>query len=252
MKNLLFNIRYRGTAYHGYQVQSNAHTVACELQNAIERIITRREDIVGCSRTDSGVHANSYYFNMKTESEINSDKLVYALNSVLPGDIAVLSCKEVSMDFHARYSCVGKEYIYKILNTKVKNPFYEDLALHWRYEMDLDRLDRASSYFVGTHDFKAFCSKTDVESTVRTIESCGFHREGDMVIFTVRGDGFLYKMVRTMVGTLLGVSAGRFEPEDIKEILAGKDRLRAGKTAEAHGLYLNRVFYRESEAKREA
>ena len=243
MRNLLFNISYKGTAYHGYQVQKNAHTVACELQNAIERVLTRREDIVGCSRTDTGVHANSYYFNMKTESNIGEDKLAYALNSILPEDIAVLSCKSVDMDFHARYSCVKKEYIYKILNTRIKNPFLEDLALHWRYDMDIDKLNRAASYFVGTYDFRAFCSKSDVEDTVRTIEHCGFHREGDMVIFTVRRNGFLYKMVRTMVGTLLSVSSGRFAPEDIEKIIESKDRSLAGMTAPAHGLYLNCVFY---------
>lgn len=246
MRNLLFNICYKGTSYHGYQVQKNAHTVACELQNAIESVLNKREDIVGCSRTDTGVHANSYYFNMKTKSNISTQKLVYAMNSLLPDDIAVISCKEVDVDFHARYSCVGKEYIYKILNTEIKNPFMEKLALHWRYEIDIDRLNKAARYLVGTHDFKAFCCKSDIEDTVRTIDYCYFSREGDYVIFRIRGDGFLYKMVRTAVGTILGVSAGRFEPEDIKYILDSKDRSKAGKTAEAHGLYLNNVFYTTS------
>lgn len=247
MRNLLFNISYKGTRYHGYQVQENAHTVACEIQNAIERILNKREGIVGCSRTDTGVHANEYYFNMKTESKISVDKLKYALNSLLPSDIAINSCREVPIDFHARYLAVGKEYIYKIINTPVKNPFMEDTALHWKYEMDLDRLNNAAAYFVGTHDFKSFCSKSDVEDTVRQIYYARFHREGDMVIFTIRGNGFLYKMVRTVVGTLLGVSAGRFEPEDIKRIIDGKNRELAGKTAQPHGLYLNRVFYDEED-----
>lgn len=244
MRNLLFNISYNGTNYHGYQVQENALTVSEVLQDAIEIVLKIREPITGCSRTDTGVHANNYYFNMKTNAAIPPEKLVIALNNHLPSDIAVHSCLEVPMKFHARYHCVSKEYLYQIWNAPVKNPFLQEMAYHYKYPIDEHLLNRAAKYFIGTYDFKAFCAKGGKEmETVRTIYDFSVYREGNMVYFKVSGNGFLYNMVRIMIGTLLKVQEGKLSPEAILEIIASKNRRMAGATARPEGLYLNQVFY---------
>lgn len=244
MRNLLVEVSYKGTNYHGYQVQANAVTVAEKLQDAIETVLKVREPIVGCSRTDAGVHANSFCFHMKTEATIPCENFVIAMNCALPGDIAVLSCREVPLDFHARYCSQGKEYVYKIWNSSVKNPFLEDLALQYPYKIDEKQLNEAAKEFIGTYDFKAFCAQGGKEmDTVRTIYDFEVRREGDLVLFTVKGNGFLYNMVRIMVGTLLKVQEGKIASSDIKNIILSKDRNNAGPTVQPHGLYLNRVFY---------
>ena len=248
MRNLLFEIAYRGTNYCGYQVQRNGISIAEVLQNAIEKVVQKREPIVGCSRTDSGVHANQYFFHMLTECAIPCERMVLALNRHLPRDVAVLSCREVPLDFHARYSCVGKEYLYKIWHSRCKNPFEEDLSFHYPYKIDYDKLHSAAQEFVGTHDFRAFCSSgANTESTIRTITSASVTHNGNHLVFTVRGDGFLYNMVRIMVGTLLMVNYGMKPNDSVTKIIESGDRSRAGYTAPAHGLYLNRVFYNESD-----
>lgn len=244
MRNLLVEICYNGANYHGYQVQANGITVAQTVQDAVEQVLKVREPITGCSRTDAGVHANSFYFHMKTERRIPCENLIKALNCALPGDIAVLSCKEVPLDFHARYSCKGKEYVYKLWNAPVKNPFLEHLAAFYPYPVDEGRLDRAAKDFIGTHDFTAFCAAGGKKmDATRTIYDFTVRREGDLVLFTVRGNGFLYNMVRIMVGTLLKIQEGKIPFDGIPRILKQKNRALAGNTAKAEGLYLNRVFY---------
>ncbi len=249
MRNLLFEIAYRGTAYCGYQVQKNGVSVAQVLQDAIEQVFARREPIVGCSRTDSGVHANQYFFHMLTENHsIPVDRLPLALNRHLPPDIVVRSCREVAEDFHARYDCIGKEYLYKIWNSPNKHPFEQDLSFHYPYRMRVEKMEKAAQDFIGTHDFKAFCSAgADAENTVRTISAISVKQSGNHLLIRVRGDGFLYNMVRIMVGTLLYVNYGMSERESITAIINSKDRARAGHTVPAHGLYLNRVFYEEDD-----
>lgn len=244
MRRLLFEIAYRGTAYHGYQVQANARTVAETLQDAIEAVFPRREGIVGCSRTDTGVHANQFYFHMDTQAGIPEKAAVIALNNHLPRDIAVLSCREVPEDFHARYSVERKEYVYKIWDAPVRNPILDGLVLHSRFRLDAEELDRLAREFCGTHDFIGFCSAGGkIHDTVRTIFDCGVTRSGDLVEFRVMGDGFLYNMVRIMVGTLLPVNRTRLWKGDIAAIVESRDRSRAGITVPPDGLYLNRVLY---------
>ena len=252
MRRLLFEIAYQGTRYHGYQVQANALTVAQVVQDAVEKVFGRREGITGCSRTDAGDHAGQYFFHMDTGSRIPVDGAVRAMNVNLPGDIAVLSCREVPSSFHARYSVVWKEYTYKIWNAPVRSPFYDGLMLMHPYPLDEALMDRCAKEFIGTHDFRGFCStgskaKPTIldggESTVRTVFAASVRREGDVVLFTVRGDGFLYNMVRIMAGTLLLTGLGRLEPGDLTEIIKSGDRTRAGVTAPAAGLYLTRVSY---------
>lgn len=246
MRKLLIEISFFGAHYHGWQVQENAVSVQQVMQDAIESVLHKREDISGCSRTDSGVHANSYYFHMCTEAPIPCDRLTIALNRVLPNDIAVLRCIEVPMEFHARYDCAAKEYEYRIWNSSIPNPFLENMTLLYRWKIDENLLNEQAQSFIGTHDFTAFCSQGGgITECTRTIYAASVHREGDMVIFRVCGDGFLYNMVRIMVGTLLFVQAKRIAPGSIPDIIAGKDRARAGKTAGPEGLYLNRIFYNE-------
>lgn len=244
MHNLLFTISFDGTAYHGWQVQENAVTVQQTVQDALEQICGSRDNVVGCSRTDSGVHANEYCFNMRTECEIEPIRLVGALNALLPDDIAVMNCKEVPYEFHARYDCKNKEYIYKIWNSKNKNPFLYNYSLHYKPQLDEEFLDEQAKHFVGTADFKAFCaSGSSVQDTIRTVSNAEVFREGEMVIFRVEANGFLYNMVRIMVGTLLDISSGKIPPNSINEIILWGDRDKAGITAKPQGLYLNKVTY---------
>ena len=243
MRNLLLTISFDGSNYHGWQVQENAITVQQTLQDAYERICGVRDNITGCSRTDSGVHANMYCCNIRTEKEIDCGKLTGALNAVLPDDIAVKSCAEVGYDFHARYDCKSKEYIYQIWNSENKHPFLYKYSLHHKYPLDEVFLSRCAKEFTGTHDFSAFCAAgSSVEDKVRTVSYAGLERDGDMVTFRVEADGFLYNMVRIMVGTLLGISCGKIT-ESVGDIIQSRDRERAGITAPPEGLFLNKIVY---------
>lgn len=244
MKNLLITIKYDGSAYHGWQVQKNALTVQEVFQNAVEKVFLSRLDVKGCSRTDTGVHANMYCVSLKTDMDITPYGVIMALNSNLPRDIAVVDCREVDDDFHPRYSCKSKEYIYKIYNGRIRNPFDADYALHYNRPIDAEYLNREAQAFVGKYDYSGFCSaNSDVEDTVRDVKSFSVWREGDYVYFKVEADGFLYNMVRIMVGTLLFVNEGKIKEGELKNVILSKDRKRAGKTASPNGLYLNKINY---------
>ncbi len=244
MRNLLLTLSFDGSAYHGWQVQENAVTVQQALQDALEHICGVRDNIVGCSRTDSGVHANMYCCNLRTEHTIPCDRLVTALNAVLPRDIAVSNCEQVPFDFHARYDCTSKEYIYKIWNSPNKNPFLYNYSLHYKYPLDAEMLDGQAKQYIGEYDFASFCAAgSSVASTVRNVTNASVTRDGDMVVFTVEANGFLYNMVRIMVGTLIDISSGKREKDSIGDIISAKNRDRAGFTAPPHGLYLNKVNY---------
>lgn len=244
-RNLLFVLRYDGSAFHGWQVQKNAITVQEVFQNAVASVIGSCPDIKGCSRTDSGVHANMFCISMKTEHKIPCERFKAAVNTYLPMEVVVTDVREVPLDFHARYSALGKRYVYKVLNTQVRDPFLRDRALHYRRNLDVEILDKAAKAYIGAHDFTSFCTldKREKGDFVRTVSDFTVHREGDMVYFTVSADGFLYNMVRIMVGTLLSISEGALAPDSIPEILEACDRGAAGPTAPACGLYLDEVFY---------
>lgn len=247
MRNLLVTISYDGKELHGWQIQKNATTVQEIFQDSLEKIILNVPDIKGCSRTDSGVHANMYCISMKIDHEIPCERLRLALNRYLPKDIVCLSIKEVPLDFHARYSAKGKEYIYKVWNNRTRNPFLDGYAYHYRYMIDEKLLDREAKFFVGKHDFTSFCTKDNREENnmERTVKYFDVERENDMVYFTVAADGFLYNMVRIMVGTLLKIQQGKIPAGTINDIFNEKDRKKAGPTAPACGLYLNKVFYKD-------
>ncbi len=249
MPRILLTLCYDGTHYHGWQVQPNAVTVQQVLQDAVERITGVRSGITGCSRTDAGVHAKMFCCALDTASPLRGEKLCKALNAVLPRDIAVYDAKEVAEDFHPRYDACGKRYEYHIYNGRQRHPFYEGRAVHINRPLDEQALDRAAKDLLGTHDFAAFCaSGSSVEDTVRTVTHAAVRREGELVIFSVAADGFLYNMVRIMVGTLLDMATGRIAYDAIPAILASCDREQAGTTAPAHGLYLQEVYYEEEKA----
>lgn len=244
-RNILAVIAFDGKNFHGWQIQKNALTIQEVFQNALFKILNEPVDIKGCSRTDAGVHANMYCINIKTNRDIPCERLKMALNKFLPKQIAVLKCLEVPADFHARYSCIGKEYIYKIHNNQIRNPFLDGYVFEYRYKIDEELLNQAAQNFIGKHDFSSFCTldKREKNNMVRTVKDCSLSRKKDIIIFKVQADGFLYNMVRIMVGTLLRVSQGKIKPDEIKDIIKAKDRSKAGPTAVAQGLYLNRVFY---------
>lgn len=255
MRNIAVHLAFDGTRYHGWQVQRNAVTVQQTFQDAVEKIFGSRLPVTGCSRTDAGVHAYDYVCGFHTSSLIECDAIARALNSMLPHDIAVTSCVEMPQNFHPRYFAEGKEYVYKIWNAPYCDPFTRAYAFHCKKRIDSEKLNAAAKYYRGTHDFAAFCSSGAANShrpeepegdTVRTVFDAEVTRKGDMVEFRVSGDGFLYNMVRIMTGTLLFVAQGKLSCEDIKSVIESRDRGKAGPTAPAHGLYLNRVFYNQS------
>ena len=244
-RNLLLTLSYCGKNLHGWQIQENALTVQQCFQEALYQIIGERPDIKGCSRTDSGVHANMYCVSMKISHPITNDHLMMAMNRYLPDDIAVSSVVDADDDFHARYSCKGKEYIYQVWNSRTRNPFLNGLALHYRYNVDVEALNREAQAFVGAHDFTSFCTldKREKGDFVRNVRYFRVEKDGDLITFTVAADGFLYNMVRIMVGTLLAMGQGRIPYGTLADIIAAEDRSKAGPTAPPCGLYLNKVFY---------
>lgn len=244
MVNFKVKMAYNGANYHGFQRQDNALAVQQVVEEALEKLMGEKITIYGCSRTDAGVHAREFYFNFYTNSTITCRGIVFGLNPKLPDDISILSCEKAEADFHARYCCIGKEYEYIVHNSEIKNPFYKDTAYRYWYPIDEKKLQKAAQDFVGTHDFKAFCSTAcEKENTVRTIHYFKVRRENDLVYFNVSGDGFLYNMVRIMVGTLLFINEGKIKENAIPCILKSKDRTKAGKTVPPQGLYLNKVYY---------
>ncbi len=244
MQNLALEITFCGTQYHGWQIQKNAVTVQEALTDAIERITGSRPSLTGCSRTDAGVHALSYITNFYSDTAIPPDKLPLALNTVLPGDIRAVGCKAVADDFHARFSASSKTYIYKAYNSPIANPFYENFAYHFPYDIDFDSMRRATRHFLGRHDFSAFMATGGSQkTTVRNVMRLDAEKEGDLLRFTVTADAYLYNMVRIIAGTLLYVGVGKLAEGDVPDIIQSGDRRKSGITAGAMGLYLAEVSY---------
>ncbi len=246
MKYLL-TVAYDGSLYHGFQVQKEKPTVQKQLQDAVEAVMGKRYAITGCSRTDSGVHARDFKATMSTDKDapnIPPDKLPSALNSCLPESIVIKAARVVSDSFHPRYCVKMKEYEYLIYNSEIRDPFMSKRAYFYPILLDEKIMDKAANFFVGKHDFSAFmASGSDVIDRERTIYSCNVTRDGDVISVRVSGDGFLYNMVRIMVGTLIEVSKGKINCYDVLKIIESKDRKKAGFTVPPEGLYLNKVTY---------
>lgn len=241
---VLVKIAFDGTDYHGFQIQDGARTVFGTFQDALLKILGHKTDIKGCSRTDSGVHAKCFYLSFTTHRQLDLRRLPLALNANLPPDIRALEAQQVPDGFHARYSAKGKQYTYYILNSHIDSPFSSRYYHKVASPLDRQRMNEAAAKFVGKWDFSAFMSKnSSVTDCVRTVFSAAVERKGDMIMFTVSADGFLYNMVRIMAGTLISVGRGDMSPEDITGIILGADRAAAGDTAPAKGLFLTDVFY---------
>ena len=245
MKNIKLTIEYDGTNYHGWQIQQNSITVQEVVQNAIKRLLGEETSVIGCSRTDVGVHAYGQTLNFMTQSNIPPDKFSFALNNLLPTDIVVRKSELVPDDFHARYNAKGKKYRYLVINSSQPSALNRNRAWHVKPVLDVEKMVEAAKAFLGEHDFAAFqATGGQVRSTVRTIYNIMVNRMPDNIIsIEVEGNGFLYNMVRIIAGTLVYVGLGKLRPDEVTEIIESGDRKRAGITAPAHGLYLIEVLY---------
>lgn len=244
MKNIKLTIEYEGTNYAGWQRQKNATTIQQKLEDAIEKLTGRQVEVIGSSRTDAGVHARGFTANFFTDSTIPASSFREAINSKLPYDIVILNSEEADIDFHARYSCVGKQYSYTILNRVQPIALGRNYVYHYKRTLDFEAMNKSCSYFIGKHDFAAFRSTgSSVKTSTRTVHRAWLEKQGEKITFYVEADGFLYNMVRIMIGTLIDVGINKIFPEDIADIIEAKDRNRAGNTAPASGLCLEVVYY---------
>ncbi|MGM9586564.1 MAG: tRNA pseudouridine(38-40) synthase TruA [Candidatus Limivicinus sp.] len=247
MRNIALRLKYDGSRYHGWQVQKNDITVCQTMEEALEKVCGHPVKLVGCGRTDAGVHALRYCANFKSDCRIPLDRLPLAVNSRLPGDIAVVAAAEAPEDFNAIGSCIKKEYIYKIHNSNIRDPFLEKRVCFYPQHLDMELMQAAAKAFEGTHDFKAVRSEgTQTKTTVRTVYWCRAEKEGDIITVSICANGFLYNMCRAMVGTMVYASYGKLLPEEIPLLLEKGDRRLTGPTMPPQGLYLNRVWYEGS------
>lgn len=239
MKRVKLIVAYDGTNYCGWQTQPNGMTIEELLNKQLSALLKEEIQVIGASRTDSGVHALGNIAVFDTNTRIPAEKIALALNQRLPADVVVQSSCEVEQNWHPRKCNTRKTYEYRILNRKIPMPRERFNSLFHYMPLDLDKMKKAAQYFVGEHDFVSFCSaRNQAEDTVRTIYSLTLEKEGDMIVLRICGNGFLYNMVRIIVGTLLRVGTGLYTPEHIGEILDARDRSFAGPKAPAHGLTL--------------
>lgn len=237
-------VAYDGTNYCGWQMQDNGITIEEVLNRELSALLKEDIKVIGASRTDSGVHALGNVAVFDTETRIPAEKISFALNQRLPEDIRIQESCQVADDFHPRFCDTIKTYEYSIWNSRFPNPMVRLYSKFVYYNIDVEKMQRAADYLVGEHDFKSFCStRTQVENTVRTVTEISFRREGNMIIMKICGTGFLYNMVRIIMGTLLKCGMGMYEPEHVKEILEACDRAKAGPKAEACGLKLVGIEY---------
>lgn len=258
MKNVLLTIAYDGTDFCGWQKQPGQRSVQGEVERVLSMICSHPIRINGTSRTDAGVHACGQRASFTADFSIPTEKIPLVANSIFAsassgksrktsGDAAILAAEEMEPGFHARFNAIGKKYIYKISNTSKPDPFDRNYCYQVSKPLDIGAMKQAAAHLPGTKDFKCFqaAGGKELESTVRTICSARLVSSGDLVKFEIIGDGFLYNMVRIIAGTLIDVGTGRKRPEDLPEIITGKDRRLAGHTAPPQGLYLAEVYYEE-------
>ena len=256
---LLLKIKYDGAAFHGFQAQPFARNVQGTLTEKLTQLFAFPVAVTGCSRTDAGVHALGFVVSVepKNESErgenwcrIPVSKIARAANNLLDPDICVIAAAKAPDGFHPRYDAVGKEYIYRIHDSFIPDPFRRQRVMLYGKSLSAEKIalmNEASGHFVGRHNFTSFmASGSKITEPVRTVRSASVERADDEVVFKVSADGFLYNMVRIMTGTLLAVAEGKITPDGIGEIINARDRSRAGETVCPNGLYLNEVFYKDA------
>ena len=247
MRRIKLTVAYDGTDYCGWQIQKNGITAEEVLNKALSRLTGENITVTGASRTDAGVHAQGNVAVFDTDTKIPPERLIYALNTMLPEDVVAVKSEEVPAGWHPRRCVSVKTYEYRILNRELPDPVRRRDTYFVSFPLDLERMRTAAEYLKGTHDFKGFCSaQTAVKDTVRTIYDLDIRKAGDIITIRVRGNGFLYNMVRIIAGTLAGVGRGYFEPEEVKEMLESKDRTKSGVTAPPQGLTLIGIEYENS------
>lgn len=251
-RNIKIIIKYLGKNYHGWQKQFGEKTIQGEIEKAAEKIFKQKIDLIGSGRTDAGVHAFGQTANFKIKNNIPEEKVLYALNSNLPKDIRVVDSREVDMEFHSRYNAIGKTYQYNIYNSRIIDPFRKDTSYFIPYKLDIDKILRSKDYFIGEHDFQAFMAAgSSVQSTVRKIFKVNMTSKDNLISFNITGNGFLYNMVRIIIGTLIDVGRGKIEENTIENIILSRDRKFAGHTAKAEGLFLKKVYYNQKDLEKE-
>lgn len=244
MNNIKLTIEYDGTNYYGWQRQKDKVTIQEAIEEAIASLTKEEVEVTGSSRTDAGVHAKGFVANFKTNSSIPPERFRDALNTKLPDDIVIIKSEKENDDFHARYNAKGKTYEYSLLNTEAPTALYRNYTYHPKYSLDVEAMKEAAKYFIGTHDFIAFRTQgSSVKGTVRTIFDLKVEENDKIIKISVTGDGFLYNMVRIIVGTLIEVGRGKNKPQDIEMIISSKDRRLAGFCVPAKGLVLKEVYY---------
>lgn len=244
MKRIKLTVAYDGTNYSGWQIQPNAPTVEQVLDSAVYALTGENVHVTGASRTDAGVHGLGNVAVFDTESTIPGGRFSYALNRYLPEDVSIQESRQVADTFHPRHCNTRKTYEYKILNTTFPVPQLRNYSWHVPGKLDVDKMQEAAELLVGEHDFKSFCCvRTQTETTIRHIYSLNVRREGDFVILSITGNGFLYNMVRIIAGTLVQIGKGQLCSDDIKKMLELRDRTVAGQTAPPQGLTLMKIEY---------
>ena len=248
MRNIKLTIEYEGTRYCGWQVQNrhSAKTIQETIEKALQKILQEKIKLIGSGRTDSGVHALGQTANFKTKSGLNCTNIQNGLNSILPKDIRIKQAKEVSLGFHARFSAQSKLYCYTIVNNSYVSPFLNRYAYLVKFPLDTERVRQAIKYLIGRHNFRSFQAVDKKEiAAVRTIKRLNIIKKKDIIYLNIEANGFLHKMVRNIVGTLIEVGRRRLKAEDIKAILKAKNRIHAGPCAPAKGLCLVEVKYKK-------
>lgn len=244
MRNIRLIIEYDGTNYFGWQKQKKGITIQDTIEKAIKKVTGEDVELIGSSRTDSGVHARGMVANFKTDSKIPEEKFREAINSKLPDDIGIIKSEEVNEGFHSRYASLGKTYSYTIINRYEKVALDRNYALQVKDILNIEDMEEACKYFIGKHDFKAFrTTGSSVKTSVRTIKELYVKKDKDIIKIYITADGFLYNMVRIIVGTLIEVGKGKIKSESIRDIINSGERTKAGPCVPARGLVLEKVYY---------
>lgn len=243
-QNHKITLMYKGTNFSGWQIQKNAKTIQEELEKAFSVILRQPIELVGASRTDAGVHAANYVAHSFFDTDIENERILLGVNAILPDDIKVKSIECCNEDFHSRYSAKSKTYIYRMDVSKYGDVFMHPYVWRYKYPLNFDEMQKCPQYFLGKHDFSAFMSKGGQAKTFeRTIYECTLTNENDIITMKIRGDGFLYNMVRIIAGTMLSVGKGSINACDIPDIILSKERKKAGITAPPEGLMLYEIEY---------